>query len=129
WHERATLYEHCVRAIQLGLHFGAHGLPLMGSGDWNDGMNEVGVKGTGESVWLGFFLHRVLIDFIPLARGRGDEVFALRCEEEAKKLRSNLEQHAWDGAWYRRAYFDDGTPLGSAGQAECRIDSIAQSWS
>ncbi len=124
-----SVYEHCVRAIRNGLRFGAHGLPLMGSGDWNDGMNLVGIKGTGESVWLGFFLCAVLRDFVPIARTKGDTAFAELCAAEVATLRRNLEQHGWDGQWYRRAYFDDGTPLGSAGNVECRIDSIAQSWS
>ena len=127
--ESASLYEHCVRAIVHGLRFGAHGLPLMGSGDWNDGMNLVGIKGTGESVWLGFFLCAVLKQFAEVARLKGDSPFAERCEAEGIKLRQNLEQHGWDGEWYRRAYFDDGSPLGSATNVECRIDSIAQSWS
>jgi cyclic beta-1,2-glucan synthetase len=125
----ATLYQHCVRAVQRGLGFGAHGLPLMGSGDWNDGMNLVGLHGKGESVWLGFFLHQVLTQFARLARLANDAPFAKRCELEASRLRLNLEEHGWDGGWYRRAYFDDGTPLGSASSAECQIDSIAQSWS
>jgi cellobiose phosphorylase len=127
--ESATLYQHCVRAILRGLRFGEHGLPLIGSGDWNDGMNMVGAGGKGESVWLGFFLYQVLLQFAELARGRGDAPFAERCRTEAETLRRNLEQHGWDGEWYRRAYFDDGTPLGSAANAECRIDSIVQSWS
>ena len=127
--EAASVYQHCVRAILHGLRFGAHGLPLMGSGDWNDGMNLVGIKGTGESVWLGFFLCTVLKQFGDIARAKGDSSFAERCEAEGAKLRHNLEQHGWDGEWYRRAYFDDGSPLGSASNAECRIDSIAQSWS
>jgi cellobiose phosphorylase len=108
---------------------GTHGLPLMGSGDWNDGMNLVGAQGKGESVWLGFFLHQVLTQFAVLARSENDAPFAERCETEAARLRGNIEAHAWDGGWYRRAYFDDGTPLGSAANAECQIDSIAQSWS
>jgi cellobiose phosphorylase len=127
--ESATLYQHCVRALLRGLRFGEHGLPLIGSGDWNDGMNMVGAGGKGESVWLGFFLYQVLLQFADLARGRGDAALAERCRSEAETLRRNLEQHGWDGAWYRRAYFDDGTPLGSAANAECQIDSIAQSWS
>ncbi len=124
----ATLYQHGVRAILHGLQFGAHGLPLMGSGDWNDGMNLVGIKGTGESVWLGFFLCTVLQQFAEVALLQGDASFAQRCDAEGVKLRQNLEQHGWDGEWYRRAYFDDGSPLGSAGNVECRIDSVAQSW-
>ncbi|MEO7743548.1 MAG: glucoamylase family protein [Usitatibacter sp.] len=126
--DAATLYEHCARAIVHGLRFGEHGLPLMGSGDWNDGMNLVGIGGTGESVWLGFFLYDVLARFAPVAHGRGDADFAHRCDAAAAVLRENLELHGWDGGWYRRAYFDDGTPLGSAANAECRIDSISQSW-
>jgi len=125
----ATLYEHCVRAIRHGLRFGKRGLPLMGSGDWNDGMNLVGIKGRGESVWLAFFLHEVLGRFIPIARRRNDADFVALCEEERARLARNVEAHAWDGAWYRRAWFDDGTPLGSAENDECRIDSVSQSWS
>jgi cellobiose phosphorylase len=126
--EVAPLYDHCVRAIKHGLRFGVHGLPLMGSGDWNDGMNLVGEHGQGESVWLAFFLHDVLIRFAKLARDRGDAGFADTCTGEAEKLRANIEQHAWDGGWYRRAYFDDGTPLGSSASPECQIDSLPQSW-
>jgi cyclic beta-1,2-glucan synthetase len=126
--ESASLYEHCVRAIQRGLRFGEHGLPLIGSGDWNDGMNLVGIKGKGESIWLGWFLHDALLRFADLARSRADTPFADKCEQEAAQLRENIEAHGWDGEWYRRAYFDDGTPLGSAGNEECRIDSISQSW-
>ena len=124
-----SLYQHCVRAIRHGLTFGERGLPLMGSGDWNDGMNLVGIEGKGESVWLGFFLHEVLRRFADVARLQDDDLFARHCDEERVRLRGNLEAHAWDGGWYRRAYFDDGTPLGSAGNAECQIDSISQSWS
>jgi cellobiose phosphorylase len=127
--ETANLYEHCVRAILNGLKFGEHGLPLMGSGDWNDGMNLVGEGGKGESVWLGFFLYEVLMRFTQVARGHGDLSFAERCEREAEDLRRNIEKHGWDGEWYRRAYFDDGSPLGSSDNPECQIDSIAQSWS
>ncbi|MCK9432745.1 MAG: cyclic beta 1-2 glucan synthetase, partial [Candidatus Omnitrophica bacterium] len=126
--ETASLYEHCVRAIRRGLRFGEHGLPLMGSGDWNDSMNMVGIKGKGESVWLGFFLYKILMQFVEIARLRGDTSFGEHCEKEASQLRLNIEQHGWDGLWYRRAYFDDGSPLGSAQNSECRIDSIAQSW-
>ena len=127
--ESASLYQHCARAILHGLRFGAHGLPLIGSGDWNDGMDRVGVQGQGESVWLGFFLHDVLMRFAEVARRRGDLPFVERCEGEAAHLRQNIERQGWDGGWYRRAYFDDGTPLGSASDPECQIDSIAQSWS
>ena len=115
--------------IQNGLKFGEHGLPLIGSGDWNDGMNLVGEHGKGESVWLGFFLYEVLTRFTEVARRHGDTAFADHCVKEAARLRLNIETHGWDGEWYRRAYFDDGSLLGSASNAECRIDSIAQSWS
>ncbi|MGD1075495.1 MAG: glycosyl hydrolase family 65 protein, partial [Thermodesulfovibrionales bacterium] len=127
--ETATLYEHCVRAVQRGFRFGGHGLPLMGTGDWNDGMNKVGARGKGESIWLGFFLHDVLTQFIDVAQRHGDTAFVELCRKEAAQLRRNIERHGWDGEWYRRAYFDDGTPLGSARNPECQIDSIAQSWS
>ena len=122
------LYEHCQLAIEHGLRFGAHGLPLMGSCDWNDGMNLVGVEGKGESVWLGFFLGFVLTQFGELARRRDDDAFAGLCSTEAAHLGTAIEASAWDGAWYRRAWFDDGSPLGTAGNTECRIDSVAQSW-
>ena len=124
-----TLYEHAVRALDHGLRFGQHGLPVMGCGDWNDGMNLVGRHGQGESVWLGFFLFQVLTEFAALARQRGDAALADRYTVEAGRLRGNLEEHGWDGQWYRRAYFDDGTPLGSAANQECQIDAISQSWS
>jgi cellobiose phosphorylase len=126
--ESASLYQHGVRAILKGLNFGERGLPLIGSGDWNDGMNMVGAQGKGESVWLGFFLYEVLLQFAALARRRSDTAFAERCETEAAQLRRNIERNGWDGEWYRRAYFDDGTPLGSASNTECQIDAIAQSW-
>jgi cellobiose phosphorylase len=127
--ETASLYEHCVRAIRYGLKFGAHGLPLIGSGDWNDGMNLVGIRGKGESVWLGFFLSEVLRQFAVVAGMRGDEPIVDLCVDAGARLGQSIEEHAWDGEWYRRAYFDDGTPLGSADNVECRIDSISQSWS
>ncbi|OQA84974.1 MAG: N,N'-diacetylchitobiose phosphorylase [Lentisphaerae bacterium ADurb.Bin242] len=127
--ETSSLYDHCVRSILNGLKFGDHGLPLIGSGDWNDGMNLVGEHGKGESVWLGFFLYDVLMRFTGIARRQGDASFSKRCASEAEKLRRNIEKNGWDGKWYRRAYFDDGSPLGSFTNPECRIDSIAQSWS
>jgi cyclic beta-1,2-glucan synthetase len=126
--ESAPLYEHCVRAIRRSLPTGTHGLPLIGTGDWNDGMNRVGHEGRGESVWLGFFLRRVLVDFAPVATARDDAAFAAECTAHAEQLATALDAHAWDGAWYRRAFFDDGTPLGSAQNPECRIDSLPQSW-
>jgi len=126
--ESASLYQHAVRAILRGLSYGAHGLPLMGSGDWNDGMNAVGEQGKGESVWLAFFLYDVLTQFAALAHARGDAPFAERCHTEAETLRQNIERDGWDGEWYLRAYFDDGTPLGSARNAECQIDALPQSW-
>jgi cyclic beta-1,2-glucan synthetase len=126
--ETGTLYEHCVRAIRNGLKFGEHGLPLMGCGDWNDGMNLVGEHGQGESVWLAFFLSDVLQNFSRLARQHDDEIFARFCETQAATLRENIEEHAWDGHWYRRAYFDNGRPLGSASNEECQIDALPQSW-
>ena len=127
--ESATLYQHCVRAIERGLRFGEHGLPLMGCGDWNDGMNRVGNQGRGESVWLAFFLYDVLTQFAQLARAHRDPAFAERCLAQARQLQQNIEQHAWDGQWYRRAYFDNGEPLGSQANPECQIDSLPQSWS
>jgi len=122
-----TLDEHCGRAIERSLTAGAHGLPLIGAGDWNDGMNRVGREGRGESVWLGWFLSAILQDFAGIARAHGDPERAARWSGERERLAATLEQ-AWDGDWYRRAYFDDGTPLGSAQNPECRIDSISQSW-
>lgn len=127
--EAGTLYEHCVRAIRNGLKFGQHGLPLMGSGDWNDGMNRVGIQGKGESIWLAFFLFEVLTEFSDIAKKRGDCAFAELCLAEGTRLRQNIKENGWDGQWYLRAYFDDGMPLGSARNPECKIDSIPQSWS
>ncbi len=126
--ETGTLYEHCIRALDRSDQLGSHGLPLMGTGDWNDGMNRVGDRGRGESVWNGWFFLATLRRFAGVAEARGDGARAALCRDRAEALRSNLEAHAWDGAWYRRAYFDDGTPLGSSINQECRIDSIAQSW-
>jgi cyclic beta-1,2-glucan synthetase len=123
-----TVYEHCVRALEHGLRLGPHGLPLMGTGDWNDGMNQVGAEGKGESVWNGWFMLATLLEFANLAEQRSDAARASWCREHADALQKALEEHAWDGGWYRRAYFDDGTPLGSAQNDECQIDSIAQTW-
>ena len=125
--EDGTLFEHCVRAIERGTTVGAHGLPLFGTGDWNDGMNRVGHAGRGESTWLGFFLHGVLTDFAGLCDARKDRARAKRYRADARRLASRLEL-TWDGEWYRRGYYDNGTALGSAQNDECRIDSIAQSW-
>ena len=127
--ESGTVYEHCVRAIEHGLTFGAHGLPLMGSGDWNDGMNLVGDQGKGESVWLAFFLHDVLVKFAEIARKKLDAAFADKCVAAASALSLSIDAHAWDGAWYLRAWFDSGEPLGSASNVDCQIDSLPQSWS
>jgi cellobiose phosphorylase len=123
-----SLYEHCKRSILHGLRFGIHGLPLMGTCDWNDGMNLVGIKGKGESVWLGFFLFDILNQFVKVAQLREDYEFAELCTNEARVIQQYIENNAWDGEWYRRAYFDNGLPLGSADNDECQIDSISQSW-
>jgi cyclic beta-1,2-glucan glucanotransferase len=126
--ERATLFEHCARALDRSLAAGSHGLPLIGTGDWNDGMNRVGYQGRGESVWLGWFLVANLREFTRIAGGRAEDERAARWRAEAASLSASLEREGWDGEWYRRAFFDDGSPLGSATNEECRIDSVAQSW-
>ncbi|OOG62411.1 glycosyl transferase family 36 [Rhodanobacter sp. B04] len=126
--QQVSIYEHCARAIDSSLTRGAHGLPLIGTGDWNDGMNAVGEKGRGESSWLGWFLLSTIAAFAPCATQRGENERAARWLDYADDLRPALE-HAWDGQWYRRGYYDDGAPLGSHGSDECRIDTIAQSWS
>ncbi len=125
--QSAPLFEHAVRAIAHSMKYGEHGLPLIGSGDWNDGMNRVGHEGRGESVWLGWFLVTVLNDFAPLCERRGQLDLARRYRDEARWLTGMLEL-AWDGDWYRRAYFDDGSPLGSVQNEECKLDSLTQSW-
>ena len=125
---RGTLFEHCARALDSSLQVGAHGLPLMGTGDWNDGMNLVGEDGKGESVWLGWFLYAALAAFAPIAEERGEQARAVQWRQHGQALKGALDR-AWDGDWYCRAYFGDGTPLGSVANSECRIDSIAQSWS
>ncbi|HMC02784.1 MAG TPA: protein ndvB, partial [Cellulomonadaceae bacterium] len=127
--EQGTLFEHCARALDRSLAVGAHGLPLMGTGDWNDGMNRVGNQGKGESVWLAWFLYAVLTAWAPVAAARGETARANTWRDHAWKIREAIENTAWDGEWYRRAYFDDGTPLGTAGSDACAIDSIVQSWS
>jgi cyclic beta-1,2-glucan synthetase len=126
--ETASLYEHCARGLDLSLGTGAHGLPLMGTGDWNDGMNRVGEAGKGESVWLGWFFHAALTAFIPIAASHNEPARAKAWKAHAEALGGALDREGWDGNWYRRGYYDDGTPLGSASSEECRIDSIAQSW-
>ncbi len=126
--ELFSLYEHCRRALAKGDTSGSHGLPLMGSGDWNDGMNRVGHEGRGESVWLGWFLDAAMTAFADLCERSGETDQASAYRRRARELRPVMEVNAWDGAWYRRAYYDDGTPLGSARNRECEIDAIAQSW-
>jgi cyclic beta-1,2-glucan synthetase len=126
--ETATLFEHCARGLDRSLALGGHGLPLIGTGDWNDGMNRVGEQGRGESVWLGWLLYATLTSFASLAEARHEAERAATWRAHAAALQGALEREAWDGEWYRRGYFDDGTPLGSAASDECRIDSIAQSW-
>ena len=126
--ESASLYQHCVRAIRHGLRFGQHGLSLIGSCDWNDGMDKVGEHGKGESVWLSFFFYEVMMRFAEVAVLHKDAEFGLACRDHAQMLQQHIEQNGWDGDWYLRAYFDDGSPLGSSANAECQIDSISQSW-
>jgi cyclic beta-1,2-glucan synthetase len=127
--ESGSLFEHCARGLDQSLGIGEHGLPLIGTGDWNDGLNRVGAKGKGESVWLGWFLYAALAAFMPLAKARGETERAAKWLSHMALLKASLERDGWDGDWYRRGYFDDGTPFGSAASDECRIDSIAQSWS
>ncbi len=125
----ATLYDHCVLAIKHGFNYGEHGLPLIGTGDWNDGFDKVGHKGKGESVWMAFFLYDILTRFEPVSRLQNDSEFADECKKQALQLKENIDKHAWDGQWYKRAWYDDGNTLGSSVNKECKIDSIAQSWS
>jgi len=127
--ESTSIFEHCSRSIDRSLAVGSHGLPLMGSGDWNDGMSSVGNGGEGESIWVGWFLIKTLTDFAPFCSERGEKIRAETYLKHIKDLKAALETNAWDGNWFRRAFFDDGTPLGSAENEECKIDSIAQSWS
>ncbi|NMA86933.1 MAG: glycosyl transferase, partial [Tissierellia bacterium] len=124
-----TVYEHCIRAIEKSLNFGERGLPLMGGGDWNDGMNKIGYKGQGESIWLGWFIITVLKAFITICESMGNLEKAEKYNKIIINLKTAIEENAWDGEWYRRAYFDNGTPIGSKENTECIIDSIAQSWS
>jgi cyclic beta-1,2-glucan synthetase len=126
--ETATLYEHCARALDSALEVGPRGLPKIGAGDWNDGMNRIGTRGQGESVWLAWFLAKTLRDFAPTASLRKEQARATRWLEHARRISEAAELHGWDGAWYRRAFFDDGTAVGSSESTECRIDAIAQSW-
>jgi cyclic beta-1,2-glucan synthetase len=127
--ETADVYAHCCRAIDRSLEVGAHGLPLFGTGDWNDGMNRVGREGRGESIWMGFFLYSVLGSFIPMCEARNDADRVLRYRAHREALKRAVNEGGWDGGWYRRGYYDDGTPLGSSGSDECRIDALAQAWS
>ncbi|MBC2579722.1 GH36-type glycosyl hydrolase domain-containing protein [Clostridium sp. DJ247] len=127
--KKGTIYEHCIKAIEKSLKFGPHNIPLMGSGDWNDGMSTVGNQGKGESVWLGWFLYSILDKFIDICMKKQDKDTADKYKELKDFIKENLEHNAWDGGWYRRAYFDDGTPLGSLQNDECQIDSLSQSWS
>ncbi|NME83091.1 glucoamylase family protein [Clostridium sp. SM-530-WT-3G] len=127
--QKGTIYEHCLKAIEKSLKFGPHNIPLMGSGDWNDGMSTVGNKGKGESIWLGWFIYSILDKFIKISEYKNDIETKNNFNEKKKFIKENIEKNAWDGGWYRRAYFDDGTPLGSRENPECQIDSIAQSWS
>ncbi len=127
--QRATLFEHCARALDRSLAVGTHGLPLMGTGDWNDGMNRIGDQGRGESVWLAWFLQSVLASWAPVAAARGETARAKSWTDHAAAIATAVDREAWDGKWYRRAYFDDGSPLGHSGSDACEIDSIAQSWS
>jgi len=127
--EFGTIFEHCLRAINHSLSLGEHGLPLIGTGDWNDGMNRVGSRGKGESIWLGWFLYKVITDFLPFLNQPEHASIRESYEIHITNLNVALEKNGWDGAWYRRAYFDDGTPLGSAENDECKIDSISQTWS
>ncbi|OGF16898.1 MAG: hypothetical protein A2W00_10670 [Candidatus Eisenbacteria bacterium RBG_16_71_46] len=126
--QSASLYEHCCRAIDRSLECGAHGLPLFGAGDWNDGMNLVGHEGRGESVWMGFFLHAILGEFAPLCERRGDRERGARYRRHREALRAAVNDAGWDGEWYRRGFYDDGAPLGSRASDECRIDALAQAW-
>lgn len=126
--QRGSIFEHCIRAIEHGMTTGAHGLPLMGVGDWNDGMNEIGIHGKGESVWVGWFQIEVLNRFIPLCKAKKRDDLVARYETRISQLKAALEQHAWDGEWYKRAFFDDGSPLGSKQNQDCQIDSLSQSW-
>ncbi|MFI4912390.1 MAG: GH36-type glycosyl hydrolase domain-containing protein [Sedimentisphaeraceae bacterium JB056] len=124
-----SIYEHCVCAINHAINYGAHGLPLIGAGDWNDGMNRVGCEGKGESVWLGFFIYDILHSFTDIAKLREDNDLVKKCQDEAAKLQQNIDQNAWDGEWYLRAFFDDGSPLGSSVNSQCSIDLLPQTWS
>lgn len=126
--DSGSLYEHCLRALRHGFQLGPHGLPLIGCGDWNDGMNQVGPEGRGESIWVGWFLIVIIDRFLPVLEKRDDHCLAADYRAKRAVLSRQLERHGWDGEWYRRAFFDDGSPLGSQSNSECQIDSLAQSW-
>ncbi|RYG68284.1 protein ndvB, partial [bacterium] len=127
--EKASIFEHCRRAIEKGCTFGPNGLPLIGGGDWNDGLNRVGIEGKGESVWLAWFCVEVLNTFAEVCQQQGEKELAKTYKARAKKYVTNIDKNAWDGEYYRRGYFDDGTPLGSSQSDEAKIDSLPQSWS
>ena len=127
--QEGTIYEHCIKAIEKSLNFGENGLPKIGSGDWNDGFSTVGNKGKGESIWLGFFLYKILDDFIPIIKEKENKNLTQKYEEIKNNLKKSLNTNGWDGRWFKRAFMDDGNVLGSMENEECRIDSIAQSWS
>lgn len=124
-----SIYNHCIKSIEKSINFGEHNLPKIGSGDWNDGFSTVGNKGKGESVWLGFFMYKILDGFIPICEEKGDTQLVEKYKEIMHKLKKALNTAGWDGRWYKRAFMDDGNILGSIENDECRIDSIAQSWS
>ena len=125
---KENIFAHCQRAIQKAMSFGENGLPKIGSGDWNDGFSTVGNKGKGESIWLGFFMYKILANWVPICRKRGEDEGAIKYEKIMQDLKKALNTAGWDGRWYRRAFMDDGNILGSLQNEECRIDSIAQSW-
>ena len=125
---KESVYKHCIKAIEKAMNFGEHGLPKIGTGDWNDGLSNVGAEGKGESVWLGFFMYAVLKDFIPICKYKNDILHVQEYEQVMEKLKRALNSYAWDSRWYKRAFTDKGETLGSLQNEECKIDSISQSW-